>query len=159
MQQAFYQKSYPLTFMSSFMQVPLPNSGKAGGSIHSQALGFRDFRAPLDVTGAGGAHLSLEAWGGNMSPKGSRLHPSFVKDSGVVIFPLPGWNQLKIIPLKWCGVGPCFLPWPRPPLCSSRALTMLAALGTTPGLQPAPVGGGPLASGLSLRPPGSMPVV
>lgn len=44
------------------------------------------------------------------------------------------------------------------PFALLSALIVLPALGTTPGLRPAPVGGGPLASGLSPRPPGSVPV-
>lgn len=46
----------------------------------------------------------------------------------------------------------------RSSLCSSCALSVLAAVGTTPGLQPTPVGGGPLACGLSLQPSGPVPV-
>lgn len=78
-------------------------------------------------------------WGGFFSIL-SRLEPAQDSNFEVVL----GWFLLSSMATS------C--------LCSSRALTVLAALGTTPGLQPAPVGGGPLASGLSLQSPGFVPV-
>lgn len=97
-----------------------------------------------------------------MSPKRSRLHPSFVKDSVVFFFFFffilsrlePAQDSNFEVVLGWFLLSSVATSC----LCSSRALTVLAALGTTPGLQPAPVGGGPLASGLSLQPPGPVPV-
>lgn len=43
-------------------------------------------RALLDVTGAGGADLYLEALGGKHVTQGSKLYPSFMKDFGGVFF-------------------------------------------------------------------------
>lgn len=115
-----------------------------------------NFRALLDVIGAGGADLYLEALGGKQVTQGIKAVPLLYEGLWGVFS--SGWNQLKILTLKLGWVGSCFPLWPRPRLCSSQALIVLAALGTTPGLQPAPVGGGPLASGLSLQPSGPVPV-
>lgn len=118
-----------------------------------------NFRALLDVTGSGGADLYLEALGGKHVTQGIKAVPLLYEGLWGCVFPsFSGWNQLKILTLKLGWVGSCFPLWPRPRLCSSRALSVLAAPGTTPGLQPAPVGGGPLASGLSLQPSGPVPV-